>query len=66
MSEKPIERINVTELCEKADINRSAFYKHYDDIYALLYDIEHGLLSDADGMITAVIKNSLLPEEVAS
>lgn len=31
-----IERISVGELCKLADINRSTFYRHYADIYALL------------------------------
>ena len=29
LKERPIERITVKEICEKADINRSTFYVHY-------------------------------------
>jgi len=35
MQEKPIEKITVKELCEKADVNRSTFYAYYTDIYDL-------------------------------
>lgn len=32
---KTIEKITVKELCEKAIINKSTFYSHFTDIYAL-------------------------------
>ena len=35
LSEKPIEKISVTEICKRADINRGTFYSHYDDIYSV-------------------------------
>lgn len=35
MAEKPINKISVTEICEKADVNRSTFYAYYTDIYDL-------------------------------
>lgn len=34
-AQKPIEKITVKELCRLAQINKSTFYAHYDDIYAL-------------------------------
>ena len=34
-SGKPLEKITVKELCEKAMINKSTFYFHYADIYEL-------------------------------
>ncbi len=50
LSKKPIEKISVGELCEKADINRSTFYRHYSDLYALLdvitYDCYKTLFQD--------------------
>ena len=33
---KPLEKIKVKELCDLACINKSTFYAHYQDIYALL------------------------------
>ena len=35
MKEKPINKITVTQICEKADVNRSTFYSYYTDIYDL-------------------------------
>ena len=37
---KPLEKISIKELCEMAYINKSTFYSHYEDIYALSYVIE--------------------------
>lgn len=37
---KNIHKISVTELVNKADINRSTFYSHYDDIYQVAEDIK--------------------------
>ena len=39
LAKQSIERISVGELCELADINRSTFYRHYADVYALLDEI---------------------------
>lgn len=36
---KSVEKISVGELCELADVNRSTFYRHYADVYALLDEI---------------------------
>lgn len=48
LKEKPISRITVKEVCDKAEINRGTFYKHYQDCYDLLDKIgEEGL---RDGM----------------
>ena len=39
-SQYPLEKIKVTKLCELALINKTTFYKHYQDIYALSEVIE--------------------------
>jgi len=40
-SKNSLEKIRVTELCEIAIINKTTFYKHYQDIYALSEEIEN-------------------------
>lgn len=40
LREKNVKQITVTELCEKAEINRATFYKHYRDAFDLLEQIE--------------------------
>ena len=36
LEEKEISKISVREICEAVGINRSSFYLHYQDVYALL------------------------------
>jgi len=45
MKAQPFEKITVTQLCAHTDINRSTFYMHYEDIYALLCSIEEDVLA---------------------
>lgn len=45
LQEKTIDKISVKEICARADVNRSTFYDHYEDIYALLGDMEAEFIS---------------------
>ena len=38
--EKPLDKITITDVCTKADINRCTFYAHYENMNALLMDFE--------------------------
>lgn len=40
MREKSIYRISVQEICRNANIHRTTFYAHYDDIFDLMSSIE--------------------------
>lgn len=42
--EKPLASISVTDICARADINRSTFYLHYQGVHELLGEIENQLL----------------------
>ena len=44
LQKKPIDKITVTELCERAGINRATFYSHYNDCYDLLRSMEDEFL----------------------
>ncbi len=46
MHYKAITEISVKEVCERAEINRSTFYKHYKDCYDLLEQIESEVLEE--------------------
>ena len=46
MRNRPIEKITVKEISEKADINRGTFYAHYADPYDLLAQIEDELFKE--------------------
>ena len=46
MKYNSINKITVTQICEKADINRGTFYSHYSSPLDLLKAIEHELFLD--------------------
>ena len=46
LEKKDISQITVTEICDKADINRATFYSHYTDVYDLHKKIENELLEN--------------------
>ncbi len=43
-AKKPLEKITVIELCEKADVNKSTFYTYYHDIYDLSDQLEEEMM----------------------
>ena len=61
LREKPVEKITVRELCEKAEINRSTFYKHYLDCYDLLDKIEEEALERFDALLAGIEIKGLQP-----
>ena len=50
-AKKPLEKITVKELCELALINKSTFYSHYEDIYALSEAMEQETVESIIGSI---------------
>lgn len=42
---KPASKVTVTDICTAADVNRSTFYSHYDDVIALRHEIEKEVLA---------------------
>lgn len=46
LKEKSIYKITVREICEVAEINRSTFYRYYDDQFALLGEMETQILQE--------------------
>lgn len=66
LKDKAIYNIKVKELCDKAELNRTTFYKHYENIYDVLADIEYDVLKDSEQCISEIenitevqIKNAL-------
>lgn len=49
IKEKEMSKITVTELVERADLNRATFYAHYPDIYGVLEEYEN---QDIEKLIT--------------
>jgi AcrR family transcriptional regulator len=54
LSNKPIQKVTVKEICEKAQINRATFYLHYQDPYDLLEQIENEMFND---VFSSVMRN---------
>lgn len=48
LEEQSIHEISIRALCEKADLNRSTFYKYYGSQYDLLNEMETELLTFTD------------------
>lgn len=46
LKDRPIERISVKEICDKADINRSTFYVHYGSPQELLDSIKNDMYDE--------------------
>lgn len=44
MAERPLAAVSVTQLCRKADVNRSTFYSYYNDLSELLREAEDDLI----------------------
>ena len=50
LSERAFEEITVKDICERAMVHRTTFYKHYEDKYALL---EQGMRQMYDALVSA-------------
>ncbi len=63
---KNLNDISVTEVCEKAQINRATFYKHYKGIEEAYKEIEDGLLQFVLDIVKSntVEKGKLVPDEL--
>ncbi|MDO4648828.1 MAG: TetR/AcrR family transcriptional regulator C-terminal domain-containing protein [Eubacteriales bacterium] len=64
LAEKPIRKISVTEICTKAGINRTTFYKHYLDVYDLMDQTEEYVLTSfqekLDDMVNRDLRGALI------
>ncbi len=60
MREKNTTAISVRELVERADVNRSTFYAHYQDIYAVLEEIENEITQKLFGYLDETEHTELL------
>ena len=48
LNEKSFDEISISEICERADVHRATFYKHFDDKTEFLNFCVKQLLSDID------------------
>lgn len=57
----PLEKITVTAICDIAEINRTTFYKYYENPYDLLSKIEAEVLDELHSKIASMEKTRLSP-----
>ena len=50
-AEKPVEKISVREITDRAGYNRATFYLHYHDVYELLEEIEGTVLGNIERLV---------------
>lgn len=48
---KPIERISIREITDRAGYNRATFYLYYRDVYDLFDQLEEGVLSQVRALV---------------
>ena len=58
LRETDIYHVSIRELCEKADVNRTTFYKYYGSQFDLLTDMENDLLSFLSKTISEHVTNT--------
>lgn len=54
----PLEKIKIKDLCALACVNKSTFYAHYEDIYALSSRLEDKLIADILSSVSAAELNT--------
>ena len=64
LKQKEIEHITITSLCETIDINRTTFYLHYNDIYALLEDVENDFFFQLETFVDQLIKANIASTDI--
>ena len=57
IQQKPITKITIKEICERADINRTTFYNHYTDQFDLLHKIEDEALKSLEEAYSGLVGN---------
>ncbi len=50
-AEKPLERISVRELCERAEVGKATFYLHYHSVYDLSERLQRMVVDDILGAL---------------
>ncbi len=58
---KKYTRITVKELVDKANINRSTFYYHYNDIYDLINNVENELVVKVSDALKKISREQYIP-----
>ena len=58
VGKKPLNQVTVKEITEDADVNRSTFYIHYQDVSSMVVEMEDKFLQDFSVALTALEQKS--------
>lgn len=61
LEDKPAAKITVTEICQKANINRATFYKHYLDVPDLHEQLEQKILKEFEEFVQGKVLTDAVP-----
>ncbi len=53
ITEKPLEKITIKELAERADIDRKTFYLHYSSISGVIIEMQEEMLNRLENMVAS-------------
>lgn len=59
MQEKEVQNITVTDICNRADLNRGTFYTYHQDVFSLVSEIENEILDDVTQILDDAAQSGL-------
>ena len=65
LEEKEFNDISITDICEKAGVNRSTFYAHYENLYDLLKETQESAITEFFDSLNSDISSADLSKMTA-
>lgn len=65
LAEKDISKITVVDLVRRTDLSRNTFYAHYQDVYAVLEELENEFISEMNRCLDEAIQNQEFAEPLS-
>lgn len=62
MAEKPLEKITVAQIVSRSDLCRNTFYAHYQDVYAVMEEVENEVLRRFERALDEAVAHQELTE----
>ena len=64
LKDNPFNKITISQICKIADINRSTFYTHYEDIFHLLRDMKQDIFKDIEVLSVFMMENKSKNDDI--
>ena len=62
LKEKPFDKITITDIVTRADLNRSTFYAHYPDIYGIVEELEDEVVQKNISFIESIQSRNIFTD----